>query len=123
GHRPAYAQGGRMRHFDYSPYGAQDEQCERRMEEAAYQEAVEEQQENDALRLYNKLPEGTTAIFSPRMNELFGDLFDTGGDIDEQVNSLLYQLCLMQVQRQETAVWNPVSITTYPMRTITRTKR
>ncbi|MBC8951158.1 hypothetical protein [Xenorhabdus sp. TS4] len=89
-----------MRHFDHNPYGAQDEQYERRMEEAAYQEAVEEQQENAALRLYNELPEGTRSIFSPRMNELFGELFDTGSDIDEMVNGLLYNLCLFKVQKE-----------------------
>ncbi|WP_275366866.1 hypothetical protein [Xenorhabdus bovienii] len=109
--------------YDYNPYGAQDEQLEREMEQAAYQDAVEEQQGNAALELYNNLPEGTRAIFSSKMNELFGEIFDTDSDIDEQVNSLLYQLCLMQVQRQETAVWNPVSTTTFLMRTITRTRR
>ncbi|WP_274726017.1 hypothetical protein [Xenorhabdus bovienii] len=109
--------------YDYNPYGAQDEQCEREMEQAAYQDAVEEQQGNAALELYNNLPEGTRAIFSSKMNERFGEIFDTDSDIDEQVNSLLYQLCLMQVQRQETAVWNPVSTMTFPMRIITRTRR
>ncbi|MDC9607356.1 hypothetical protein [Xenorhabdus griffiniae] len=87
--------------FDYNPYGAQDEQYERRMEEAAYQEAVEEQQENDAHRLYNSLPEGTCSIFSPRMNEIFSELFDAGDEVDEMVNDLLRKLCLCQVQRRQ----------------------
>ncbi|MBC8949336.1 hypothetical protein [Xenorhabdus sp. TS4] len=69
------------------------------MEEAAYQEAVEEQQENAALRLYNKLPEGTRSIFSPRMNELFGEMFDMGDEVDEDINNLLYTLCLRKVKR------------------------
>ncbi|WP_141553929.1 hypothetical protein [Xenorhabdus ishibashii] len=70
------------------------------MEEAAHQEALEEQQEKDAHRLYESLPEGTQSIFSPRMNELFGELFDTGSDIDEMVNGLLYNLCLFKVQKE-----------------------
>ncbi|MCP9270303.1 hypothetical protein M5U04_20055 [Xenorhabdus sp. XENO-1] len=89
--------------YERNPYGAQDEQQEREMEQAAYQDVVEEQRGNAALELYDNLPEGTRAIFSPKMNELFGEIFDTDSDIDEQVNSLLYQLCLMQVQRQEAA--------------------
>ncbi|MDC9591713.1 hypothetical protein PSI23_21125 [Xenorhabdus sp. XENO-10] len=87
-----------MRHFGYNPCGAQDEQYERRMEEAAYQEAVEEQRENDAHRLYESLPEGTQSIFSPRMNELFGDMFDTGGEADEEIHALLYKLCQLKIQ-------------------------
>ncbi|MEQ1969726.1 hypothetical protein ABLA30_22815, partial [Xenorhabdus nematophila] len=30
GHRPAYGEGGSMRQFDHNPYGAQDEQQERK---------------------------------------------------------------------------------------------
>ncbi|CDG95448.1 conserved hypothetical protein [Xenorhabdus bovienii str. puntauvense] len=108
--------------YDYSPYSAQNEQWEREEEAAAYKEMMAEEQGDQALELYNNLPEGTGAIFSPKMNELFGQIFDTDSDIDEQVNSLLYQLCLMQVQRQEAAVWNPVSTTTFLMRIITKVK-
>ncbi|WP_274726027.1 hypothetical protein [Xenorhabdus bovienii] len=109
--------------YDHRPYGAQDEQWEQEEEAAAYKEMMAEEQGDKALELYSNLPEGTRAIFSSKMNELFGEIFDTDSDIDEQVNSLLYQLCLMQVQRQETAVWNPVSTMTFPMRIITRTRR
>ncbi|MDE9484366.1 hypothetical protein, partial [Xenorhabdus bovienii] len=80
--------------YDYNPYGAQDEQLEREMEQAAYQDAVEEQQGNAALELYNNLPEGTQAIFSSKMNELFGEVFDSDSDTDEDINNLLYALCL-----------------------------
>ncbi|MDE9537118.1 hypothetical protein, partial [Xenorhabdus bovienii] len=80
--------------YDHSPYGAQDEQWEQEEEAAAYKEMMAEEQGDKALELYSNLPEGTRAIFSSKMNELFGEIFDTDSDIDEQVNSLLYQLCL-----------------------------
>ncbi|MDE9537044.1 hypothetical protein [Xenorhabdus bovienii] len=108
--------------YERNPYGAQNEQWEQEEEAAAYQEMMAEEQGDKALELYNNLPEGTRAIFSPAINKRFGEIFDTDSDIDEQVNSLLYQLCLMQVQRQETAVWNPVSTMTFPMRIITKVK-
>ncbi|MBD2798417.1 hypothetical protein ID856_18240 [Xenorhabdus sp. 18] len=92
-----------MRQFDCNPYGAQDEKEERDREEAASQDAVEEQQENEALRLYNGLPEGTQAIFSPQINTLFGELFDTGSDADELVNDLLYKLSKLEIKRREAA--------------------
>ncbi|MDE9532910.1 hypothetical protein, partial [Xenorhabdus bovienii] len=109
--------------YDYNPYGAQDEQREQEEEAAAYKEMMAEEQGDKALELYNNLPEGTRAIFSPAINKRFGEIFDTDSDADEDINNLLYKLCLRKVQRQETAVWNPVSTTTFLMRTITRTRR
>ncbi|AOM40534.1 hypothetical protein [Xenorhabdus hominickii] len=88
---------------DYIPYGAQEAQYEREMEAAAYQEAIEEQQGEDATDIYNKLPEGVTAIFSPEVNRTFGDLFETDDDAVERVNNLLYELSLLEAKRREAA--------------------
>ncbi|PHM46556.1 hypothetical protein [Xenorhabdus miraniensis] len=86
-----------MRHYS-NPYAEHDAQDDRECEEAAYEDAVLERQGDDALRLYNKLPEGTCSIFSPRMNEIFGDMFDTGGEADEETHALLYKLCQLKVR-------------------------
>ncbi|MDE9443811.1 hypothetical protein KKJ13_19980 [Xenorhabdus bovienii] len=85
--------------YDYSPYGAQDEQWEQEEEAAAYKEMMAEEQGDKALELYNNLPEGTRAIFSSKMNELFGEVFDSDSDTDEDINNLLYALCLRKVKR------------------------
>ncbi len=92
-----------MRHFGYNPYGAQDEAEERRREEAAYQDAIEEKQGDQAWEIYQNLPEGTRAIFSSEINEKFGELFDTGSEVDEKVNDLMRTLSLMLVQQREAA--------------------
>ncbi|WP_258087424.1 hypothetical protein [Xenorhabdus bovienii] len=89
--------------YDYNPYGAQDEQWEREEEAAAYKEMMAEEQGDQALELYNNLPEGTGAIFSPKMNELFGKLLDENSDALERLNNLLYALSLLEVQRREVA--------------------
>ncbi|MDX7989181.1 hypothetical protein FE392_18010 [Xenorhabdus sp. 12] len=90
-----------MKPFNCDPYWMQDKAEERRREEAAYQDAVEEEQGRKAWDMYQNLPDGIRAIFSSKMNALFGELFDTDSDVDGHVNDLLYQLCLMKVQRQE----------------------
>ncbi|MDE1489037.1 hypothetical protein JSY31_22675 [Xenorhabdus bovienii] len=87
--------------YDHSPYGAQDEQLEREMEQAAYQEMILEQQGDDALTLYNQLPQEAEAVFSSKMNEFFGKLLDENSDALERLNNLLYALSLLEVQRRE----------------------
>lgn len=87
--------------FNYNAYGAQDERQEQLSIQDTQEEKILERQGNDAHRLYNSLPEGTDAIFSPRINEIFGELFDTGDEVDEMVNDLLHKLCLCQVQRRQ----------------------
>ncbi|AOM39729.1 hypothetical protein [Xenorhabdus hominickii] len=100
GYRRTDAQGGCLNFFnDYIPYGAQEALDEQEGKKAANEEVVLAQQGEDAHKLYNSLPEGTGAIFSPRMNELFGELFDMGDEVDEDINNLLYALCLRKVKR------------------------
>ncbi|CDH33768.1 hypothetical protein [Xenorhabdus bovienii] len=89
--------------YERNPYGAQDEQCEREMEQAAYQEMILEQQGDDALALYNQLPQEAEAVLSPKMIEFFGKLLDENSDALERLNNLLYALSLLEVQRREAA--------------------
>ncbi|MDE9519822.1 hypothetical protein KKJ17_19450 [Xenorhabdus bovienii] len=89
--------------YDYNPYGAQDEQWEREEEAAAYKEMILEQQGDDALALYNQLPQEAEAVLSPKMIEFFGKLLDENSDALERLNNLLYALSLLEVQRREAA--------------------
>ncbi|OTA16547.1 hypothetical protein Xbed_03474 [Xenorhabdus beddingii] len=89
-----------MRHYS-NPYAAHDARDDRKCEEAAYEDAVLERQGDDALRLYNKLPEGMESIFSSQMNKIFGELFDED-DVDGLVNGFLYELSLLEVKRRQT---------------------
>ncbi|MGJ0628739.1 hypothetical protein [Xenorhabdus bovienii] len=89
--------------YDYSPYSAQNEQWEREEEAAAYKEMMAEEQGDQALELYNQLPQEAEAVLSPKMIELFGKLLDENSDALERLNNLLYALSLLEVQRREVA--------------------
>ncbi|MDE9463585.1 hypothetical protein [Xenorhabdus bovienii] len=89
--------------YDHRPYGAQDERWEQEEEAAAYKEMILEQQGDDALALYNQLPQEAEAVLSPKMIEFFGKLLDENSDALERLNNLLYALSLLEVQRREAA--------------------
>ncbi|WP_237388029.1 hypothetical protein [Xenorhabdus sp. Sc-CR9] len=92
-----------MRQFDHNPYGAQDEAEERRREEAAYQEAIEEDQGRKAWMMYQNLPAEVEDILSPKMNALFGEMIENDSDALEGLNNFLYDLSLLKIKRREAA--------------------
>ncbi|CDH25146.1 hypothetical protein [Xenorhabdus bovienii] len=89
--------------YDYNTYASRDRIWDKAEEDAAYKEMMAEEQGDQALELYNQLPQEAEAVLSPKMIELFGKLLDENSDALERLNNLLYALSLLEVQRREAA--------------------
>ncbi|MBC8947372.1 hypothetical protein [Xenorhabdus indica] len=89
-----------MRHFDCNPYFRQELEWDKAEEKAAYKEMIAEEQGEKAQELYDKLPEDPEGILSQKMMETFGELLDKDSDAQECLNSLLYDLSLLEIKRR-----------------------
>ncbi|MDC9598946.1 hypothetical protein [Xenorhabdus anantnagensis] len=79
-----------MRHFDCNPCGAQDEQQERKLEAAAYQDATDEYLDRRANNRLGKLPDNT---LSDEVNSLLEMAGDKRSELMNGYHTWLFDVC------------------------------